>query len=75
MTTIDSWEQLEVSKDQYEKRIDGIVIDRDEEGLEVRWYYPHELELFLEKAGFSQVRMTEQEFEHNPNSIVYHARI
>jgi SAM-dependent methyltransferase len=46
----------------------------DSINLTVRWYYPHEMELFLEKAGFSQVLMTEHAFEHNPNSIVYQAR-
>lgn len=74
MTTIDPWEQLEISKNQYEKRLDGKVIAHEEEDLNVRWYYPHEMELFLEKAGFSQVRMTEHSFEHNPNSLVYQAR-
>lgn len=74
MTTIDPWEQIEISKNQYEKRLDGKVIAQEEEDLTVRWYYPHEIELFLEKAGFSQVLMTEHAFEHNPNSIVYQAR-
>lgn len=74
LTTIDPWEQLEISKNQYEKRLDGKVIAQEEEDLIVRWYYPHEMELFLEKAGFSQILMTEHAFEHNPNSLVYQAR-
>lgn len=74
MTTIDPWRQLEISTNQYKKRIDNEVIAHEEEDLTVRWYYPHEMELFLEKAGFSQVLMTEHVFEHNPNSIVYQAR-
>jgi len=74
MTTIDPWEQLEISKNQYEKRLDGKVIAQEEEDLTVRWYYPHEMELFLEKAGFSEVEMTDHAFEHNPNSLVYQAR-
>ena len=74
MTTIDPWRQLEISTNQYEKRLDDKVIAHEEENLAVRWYYPHEMELFLEKAGFSQVLMTEHAFEHNPNSIVYQAR-
>lgn len=74
MTTIDPWEQLEISKNQYEKRLDGKVIAQEEEDLNARWYYPNEMELFLKKAGFSQVRMTEHAFEHNPNSLVYQAR-
>ena len=74
MTTIDPWGQLEISTNQYEKRLDDKVIAQEEEDLTVCWYYPHEMELFLEKAGFSQVLMTEHAFEHNPNSIVYQAR-
>jgi len=74
VTIIDPWEQLEISKNQYEKSLDGKVIAHEEEDLSVRWYYPYEMELFLEKAGFSQVWMTEHAFEHNPNSIVYQAR-
>lgn len=74
LTTIDPWEQLEISKNQYEKRVDGKVIALEEEDLIVRWYYPHEMELFLEKAGFSQILMIEHAFEHNPNSLVYQAR-
>lgn len=73
-TSIDPWKQLEISKNQYEKRVDGKVIALEEEDLTVRWYYPHEMELFLEKAGFSQILMTEHAFEHNPNSLVYQAR-
>ncbi len=75
MTTIDPKEQLEMSKSHYEKRLDGKVIAHEEEDLTVRWYYPYEMELFLEKAGFSQVLMTEHAFEHNPNSIVYQAKV
>ncbi len=75
MTTIDPREQLEISKNQYDKCLDGKTIAQEEEDLVVRWYYPHEMELFLEKAGFSQVLMTEHAFEHNPNSIVYQAMV
>lgn len=75
MTIIDPREQLEMSKNQYDKRLDGKTIAHEEEDLTVRWYYPHEMELFLEKAGFSQVLMTEHAFEHNSNSIVYQARV
>lgn len=73
MTTIDAWEQLEISKNQYEKRYGGKVFASEEEDLVVRWYYFHEMKLFLEKAGFSQVLRTEHAFEHNPHSIVYQA--
>lgn len=75
MTAIDPREQLEISNSQYEKRIDDKVISREGEELIVRWYYPYELELFLEKAGFSKVQMSEQAFAHNPNSIVYRAEV
>lgn len=75
MTAIDPWGQLEISTNQYEKRLDDKMIAREEEELTVRWYYPYEMELLLEKAGFSQVLMTEQAFEHNPNSIVYQAMV
>ncbi|MBI5274626.1 MAG: class I SAM-dependent methyltransferase [Chlamydiales bacterium] len=75
MTIIDPWEQLETSKNQYEKRLNGKVIAHEEEDLAIRWYYPREMELFLEKAGFSRVLMTEHTFEHNPNSIVYQAMV
>ncbi len=75
MTAIDPREQLEISNSQYEKRIDDKVISRESEELIVRWYYPYELELFLEKAGFSKMQMREQAFAHNPNSIVYRAEV
>lgn len=75
MTTIDLREQLEISKNQYDKRLDGETIAHEEEDLAVRWYYPHEMELFLEKAGFSQILMTEHAFEHNTTSIVYQATV
>lgn len=75
MTTIDPREQLEISKNQYEKRLNGKTIANEEEDLVVRWYYPHEMGLFLEKAGFSLVLMTEHAFEHNPNSIVHQAMV
>ena len=52
MTTIDSWEQLEVSKDQYEKRIDGIVIDRDEEGLKLHGITHMSWNCFWRKPAF-----------------------
>ena len=72
-TTIDPREQVEISNSQYEKRIDDKVIANESEDLIVRWYYPYELQLLLEKAGFSKVQMSEQVFVHNPNSIVYQA--
>ena len=72
-TTIDPREQVEISNSQYEKRIDDKVIANESEDLIVRWYYPYELQLLLEKAGFSKVQMSEQVFAHNPNSIVYQA--
>lgn len=72
-TTIDPREQVEISNSQYEKRIDDKVIANESEDLIVRWYYPYELQLLLEKAGFSKAQMSEQVFAHNPNSIVYQA--
>jgi len=71
MTKVHPQEQLEVSESRYEKWRDGKVIAAEEEQLSVRWYYRYEMELFLEKAGFSAVCVTEESFELDPQLTVY----
>lgn len=73
-TEIDPLLQIERSKSRYDKYYQGKLLASEEEELDVRWYYTYEMELFLEKAGFSQVKMSQHAFVHNPHSLVYTAR-
>lgn len=72
-TTIDPQQQLEVSESYYEKKSKLEIIAREEEELSVRWYYPFEMQLFLEKGGFSNIQIREDSFAHNPHAIIYEA--
>lgn len=72
-TTIDPQQQLEVSENCYEKKHHQEIIAREEEELSIRWYYPFEMQLFLEKAGFSNIQIQEESFAHNPHAIIYEA--
>jgi SAM-dependent methyltransferase len=71
--TIDPQQQLEIYENRYEKKEGEKIIAREEEELFIRWYYPFEMQLFLEKAGFSNVQICEESFEHNANAVIYEA--
>jgi SAM-dependent methyltransferase len=58
----------------YEKRQGEHVMYSEEESLSIRWYYRYEMELFLEKAGFSVEHIYDMAFEHNSQAVVFHAR-
>lgn len=65
--------QLEVSDSQYEKLFHQKMIETENERLAVRWYYRYELELLLQKSGFSRVQVWDKSFELNPQAIIYEA--
>lgn len=66
-------EQLEKTHSHYEKWVNGIFSHGEEEEYIVRWYYRFEMELFLQKAGFSSVHIMDTSFEQNEQAIVYTA--
>lgn len=74
-TKVDCVNQLEISQNHYQKRLNNQIAAEEDEDLLVRWYYPYEMELFLEKAGFSQIQMTRHSFQHNPDSFIYKAQV
>jgi SAM-dependent methyltransferase len=69
--TVNFKEQLEISQTRYEKWADGKLIYAEEEEYIVRWYHRYEMELFLEKAGFSSVKIIDASFEQNEQAVVY----
>jgi hypothetical protein len=69
--TVNFKEQLEISQTRYEKWADGKLIHAEEEEYAVRWYHRYEMELFLEKAGFSSVKIIDESFEQNEQAVVY----
>lgn len=64
-------EQLIKIKTRYEKKVDRIVTQVEEEEYTIRWYYRLEMALFLEKAGFSSVDIVDASFEQNEQAILY----
>lgn len=69
--TVNFKEQLEISQTRYEKWADGKLIHAEEEEYAVRWYHRYEMVLFLEKAGFSSVKIIDASFEQNEQAVVY----
>lgn len=71
-TTICPKKQYELSYCVYEKYSPaGALLETDEEELRLQWYYLHEMELILEKAGFSKIKIIEASLELNPNATVF----
>lgn len=66
-------EQLQITEGQYLKIQNGNVVEAEEEKLAVRWYYRHEMELILEKSGFSEIQIWDESFELNPQAVIYQA--
>lgn len=64
-------EQFEKSQARYEKWIHGQFSHAEEEEYRIRWYHRFEMELFLEKAGFSSIDMMDVSFEQMEQAIVY----
>ncbi len=69
--TVNFKEQLEISQTRYEKWADGKLIHAEEEEYAVRWYHRYEMVLFLEKAGFSALKIIDESFEQNEQAVVY----
>lgn len=66
-------EQLEINRTRYEKWVDDKLILAEEEEYAVRWYHRNEMTLFLEKAGFTVVKVFDESFERNEQAVVYAA--
>lgn len=64
-------EQIEKIQTRYEKWICGKFKYAEEEEYIVRWYHRFEMELLLEKAGFSSVSIIDESFEQNEQAIIY----
>ena len=45
----------------------------EDEQLFVRWYHRYEMELFLEKAGFSQISIWDISHERDAQATLYQA--
>jgi SAM-dependent methyltransferase len=66
-------EQLEIFDGIYEKIFHGRILETEKERLVVRWYHRYEMQLLLERCGFSQVRVWDESFELNPQAAIYQA--
>lgn len=64
-------EQLENTKSFYEKWIGEKHVQSEEEEYNVRWYYRFEMQLLLEKAGFSNIIIKDESFELNEQAVIY----
>lgn len=64
-------EQLEKTRSSYEKWIGERLSHAEEEEYIVRWYHRFEMQLLLEKAGFSMTRILDASFEQNEQAVVY----
>ncbi|MFI4937924.1 MAG: class I SAM-dependent methyltransferase, partial [Candidatus Berkiellales bacterium] len=52
---VNKYEQYMSSDNIYEKSVDGKVIAREEEQMDLCWYFLYEFELVLEKHGFKNI--------------------
>jgi cyclopropane fatty-acyl-phospholipid synthase-like methyltransferase len=64
-------QQLEKTRSSYEKWIDKRMSHSEEEEYIVRWYHRFELQLLLEKTGFSTVTILDDSFEQNEQAVIY----
>jgi SAM-dependent methyltransferase len=64
-------DQIEKSQTRYEKWVYGKFNHAEEEEYTVRWYHRFEMELLLEKAGFSSINIIDESFEQNEQAIIY----
>jgi len=69
--TVHFKEQIEKTQSRYEKWVQGVFSQAEEEEYVVRWYHRFEMELLLEKAGFSAVSIIDESFEQNEQAVVY----
>jgi SAM-dependent methyltransferase len=69
----DRLKQVDKGTSVYEKFVGGKCIESENEELFVTWYYPYEMELFLEKAGFQKIVQHSPNYSSNPDGIVYQA--
>ncbi len=72
--TIYPKEQRELSHCKYEKYSSvGTLLETEEEDFRLQWYYRYEMELLLEKAGFSEINIMETFLELNPQAVIFKA--
>lgn len=65
--------QLAISENCYEKIVNDDTVATERESIAFRWYHRYEMELFLEKAGFSVAHVWNESFEPNLQSTIYQA--
>lgn len=66
-------EQLGISESRYTKVLNKNIIETEDERLAVRWYHRYEMELLLQKIGFTRIQLWDESFELNPQATVYQA--
>ncbi len=66
-------EQFFICKNTYRKTRIGQLLEEELELLPITWYFPFEMELFLEKTGFSRILRHEATYQSNAGGIVYQA--
>ncbi len=55
-TAANKFEQHMISKTHYTKFADKTLIKEEQEQMDILWYYPYEMELMLEKFGFTHIK-------------------
>lgn len=59
-TTTNKFEQHILSKTRYTKYSGEKIISEENEQMDILWYYPYEMELMLEKFGFTHIRQVKR---------------
>lgn len=72
-TTVYPEKQLAITNNTYEKTVNGKIIAIEKEQLPFRWYHRYEMQLFLEKAGFTVTNIWSERFEPHLQSTIYQA--
>lgn len=63
------YEQVIHSSSIYQKILNDQVIEEEYEQMDITWYYRHEMELILEKYGFSDVSYTDIKWNDESHMI------
>lgn len=69
-TTANKQEQHMLSKSDYTKYSEDKLIAQEKEQMDILWYYSYEMELLLEKYGFTQIKQV-QRFLNGSNHITF----
>lgn len=69
-STANKYEQFILGKSTYTKLVDGKVMAQEKEQMYICWYYRYEMELILEKFGYTNIRYQER-FLNNENQMTF----